>query len=75
MGTHCIGICDHYDTTGFAGYVKGYKYCTRCNLFIKVTSIKCPCCNTFLRTKSHQYNVSKKINIPIEYGMGDKKNG
>jgi len=51
----CIGICGRYDTTGFAGYCKGYKWCTRCHLFIKQESNVCVCCKTPLRMKSHQY--------------------
>jgi len=62
MGRECLGICGRYDTTGFAGYTKGYKYCTRCYLFIKVTTVMCPCCNAFLRTKSHQYKAMEITN-------------
>jgi len=53
----CLGICGRYDTVGFAGYQKGYKWCTRCSLFIKEEGIKCPCCKTALRFKSHQYQL------------------
>lgn len=58
----CLGICNRYDTTGNAGYSKGYKWCTRCHLFIKVSSIMCPCCKTQLRVKSHQWIVVKERN-------------
>ena len=49
MGKACIGICGRYDTTGFAGYARGYKWCSRCHLFIKVHTVMCPCCGGFLR--------------------------
>lgn len=60
MGKECIAICNRYETTHRKNaYSRGFKYCARCSLFIKVTSIKCPCCNTFLRTKSHQNKVEE----------------
>jgi len=81
MGSACLGICNGYETTYSSGaYSRGFKYCARCGLFIQVQTIKCPCCNGFLRAKSHQPNKSKKIikvpetiKIPSEYLVGGKK--
>jgi len=50
----CLGICNGYDTTAHAGYAKGYKWCTRCHLFIRVSGVMCPCCKTQLRVRSFQ---------------------
>jgi len=51
----CLDICGRYDTTSSKGYTKGFKWCTRCHLFIKVSSKMCPCCKTQLRVKSFQH--------------------
>lgn len=59
----CIGICGRYDTTGFAGYSKGYKWCTRCRLFIKLESKMCVCCKTQLRVKSWQSSTIEVVRI------------
>ena len=51
----------------FSGYVTFIlvQMMQKNNTFAK--SIKCPCCNGFLRTKSHQPNKSKiTIKIPVE---------
>jgi len=64
----CLGICGRYETTyNRDAYSRGFKYCASCRLFIQIQTIKCPCCNGFLRTKSHQPNKSKiTIKIPSE---------
>jgi len=31
-------------------YGKGYKYCTRCRVFYKVESARCPICGVLLRS-------------------------
>lgn len=53
----CLGICNRYETIRTGGYVKDFKWCTRCHLFIKVSSVMCPCCKTQIRVKSHQRKV------------------
>lgn len=59
----CNGMCERYDTCGFAGYTKGYKWCSRCRLFIKQESKMCECCKTQLRVRSWQHpkQVVKRI--------------
>jgi len=62
MGKECIGICERYETThNRNAYDRYFKYCAKCRLFIKILTIMCPCCNGFLRTKSHQPNKSKIV--------------
>jgi len=62
MGRGCIGVCSRYETTYHReAYSRGFKYCVECRLFIQLETIKCPCCNGFLRVKSHQPNKSKII--------------
>ena len=62
MGRECLGICGRYETTYNRGaYARGFKHCSRCYLFIKVSENVCPCCKTPLRGKSHQ---SKRL-IPV----------
>jgi len=69
MGTECIGVCNRYETTyNREAYSRGFKYCARCRTFIKIQTIMCPCCNGFLRTKSHQSKPMEKIiKVPVEY--------
>ena len=62
MGRGCMGICGRYETTyNRNAYSRGYKFCTECRLFISTQTVMCPCCNGFLRVKSHQPNKSKVI--------------
>lgn len=51
----CLGICQRYETTGDKGYKKGFKFCTRCGLFIKLSSRICVCCKTQLRVKNREH--------------------
>lgn len=64
MGRECIGICGRYETTyNRAAYSRGFKWCARCRSFIKITTVMCPCCNGFLRTKSHQTPLTEPLVI------------
>lgn len=72
MGRGCVSICSRYETTHHReAYERGFKYCAECRLFIYIQTIKCPCCNGFLRVKSHQPNKSKRI--LSEYLTGEIK--
>ncbi|QLH10838.1 hypothetical protein DSQ20_04650 [Nitrosarchaeum sp. AC2] len=52
----CKGICIRYKITKSnscnSHYELGHKRCSKCNIFIKYDKIHCPCCGTFLRTRS-----------------------
>ena len=61
MGKECIGICGRYETTGWRGYTRGFKWCSRCYLFIKISTIMCPCCGKFLRISPHTKKSENKI--------------
>ena len=55
MGASCRGICIRYQNNSVANnlkYQQGFKRCTFCGLFLKTTSVRCPCCNLILRTHS-----------------------
>ncbi|AFU60243.1 hypothetical protein Ngar_c33280 [Candidatus Nitrososphaera gargensis Ga9.2] len=52
----CRNICEKYRATknkGSSPYAQGYKRCQVCDLFIKWSGTRCPCCQRTLRTKPH----------------------
>mgnify|MGYP000633815619 CR=1 FL=1 len=60
-----------YEVSRMGRYRHGYKYCKRCQLYIKTPSIRCPICNSILRTKPRKRigddeNNIKTINPPPE---------
>lgn len=74
----CLNICERYETThNRNAYARGFKYCAKCRLFINFTMIMCPCCNGFLRTKSHQPNKSnmKMIIVKKRESRGEREDG
>lgn len=50
----CDNICEKYkanDKNEFGSrYALGQKRCSNCSIFIYFDGIKCPCCNTTLKT-------------------------
>ena len=52
MSFTCRGICHKLETNNKNGehYAKGEKFCSVCNKFMLIFSIRCACCNTTLRT-------------------------
>ncbi len=55
MGASCKGLCNRLDSKSFGNnhkYENGYKRCSFCNVFMEITSLRCPCCALKLRTKS-----------------------
>jgi uncharacterized paraquat-inducible protein A len=47
-------------------YNNGYKYCTICTAWYGTDwqGLRCPCCNTKLRTKA-RYNNRKKVPVVV----------
>jgi len=55
MSTMCKGSCAQFKSESHSPankYQMNVKWCSRCSLFMEVDSLRCPCCNSMLRTKS-----------------------
>ena len=55
MAASCRGLCYRFKSHSFGNmcrYVDGYKRCSYCDVFMKITLLRCPCCALKLRTKS-----------------------
>ena len=57
MGVYkCKHICKHFLMEHHTGvrtvYLDDNKRCNKCNKYIKITKLHCPCCNSRLRTKN-----------------------
>jgi hypothetical protein len=51
----CKGVCEQYKST-IKRYLNGKnKRCTTCSIFMLVSGVNCPCCNTKLRTRNRLY--------------------
>ena len=42
-------------------YANGNKRCSECELFLKWSGSKCPCCNKILRTRPHNTRIKAKL--------------
>lgn len=62
MGIGCKGTCSRYSTV--QRYREGNKQCTSCEMFIKWSGLRCPCCNRILRAKG-KYGRSKRGREPM----------
>jgi hypothetical protein len=51
----CLGLCWKYKNRLPAAGVRRYqderKRCTNCEVFLRWSGTRCPCCNTLLRTR------------------------
>lgn len=55
MAASCRGLCCRFKSDFFVNmhrYADGYKRCSYCSVFMKISSLRCPCCALKLRTKS-----------------------
>ncbi len=55
MAASCRWLCHRFKSDSFGNlnrYVDGYKRYSYCSVFMKITSLRCPCCTLKLRTKS-----------------------
>jgi hypothetical protein len=60
----CKNICPEYrvkKSYQSSYYEDGLKRCTQCEIFIRCTSTRCPCCGVSLRIKAHDAKVRKKL--------------
>jgi len=53
----CKGLCEYDKRFGISsGYYKnGVKYCTLCAKKIYLKELRCPCCRSILRTRTHHW--------------------
>ncbi len=54
MGRSCRGICETIKARPLPNgdrYAMGHKRCSFCGLFFSIPDVRCPCCQTVLRTK------------------------
>ena len=66
MATSCKGICEMFKGDGTSmrlKYQEGQKRCSYCEIFLKVSGLRCPCCKTILRTKArNRFSKIKRQN-------------
>lgn len=66
MAATCKGLCNRFDSKSFGNenkYENGYKRCSFCDVFMKVSGLRCPCCALKLRTKSRVNPKRRKQNV------------
>ena len=64
MSAECKGICCkgyEIQRVGRAFYSNGGKFCRTCTRFMKLDSVRCPCCKQRVTAKSRRY---KRNQIP-----------
>ena len=65
LGNFCKGICKFYkahkneQSKGY--YSEGYRRCMECEMFLKWTGTKCPCCGRILRMRPHNNQCKSKL--------------
>lgn len=61
MVRYCKGLCDREEhvviTVGKIIYRDGVKRCRLCEKYMKLDSIRCPCCNSQMKPKSRRYKT------------------
>lgn len=55
-----------YKTSGRAPYENGFIRCQACNLYVKCTEIKCPCCMTDFRRRPRHGKYRKRLLAEIK---------
>jgi len=62
MATICIGVCERYKAPTAPNslrYSTGQKRCNYCACYFITSNLRCICCKTQLRTKTH--NGKKRL--------------
>lgn len=61
MVRYCKGLCNREECAmiivGKAIYREGVKRCRLCEKYMKLDSIRCPCCNSQMKAKSRRYHA------------------
>ena len=59
MVRYCKGLCDREEcaviTVGKDIYREGVKRCRLCEKYMRLDSIRCPCCSSQMKAKSRRY--------------------
>ncbi len=70
---YCRSVCEKYKAykTGetLSYYSQGYKLCKECELYLDWIGVRCPCCNTVLRTKPHNSFSKQKFRLNQSISM------
>lgn len=48
-------VCNRYNQKVGRWYARGLKYCGICEIAVKPTYERCPCCHQMLRVKPHRH--------------------
>jgi hypothetical protein len=63
MVRYCKGLCNREEwvmiIVGKDIYREGVKRCRLCEKYMRLDSIRCPCCSSMMKTKSRRYRVKK----------------
>ena len=61
VGMTCRNMCLRAGITGHNGslYEKGFKYCTRCAIYIKTEATRCTCCGNVYKIRSRGHAPSR----------------
>lgn len=57
MTFQCKGACEFHKSEGIPTnliYQMGQKRCSLCEIFLETSNLRCPCCNSKLRTKARR---------------------
>ena len=61
MVRYCKGLCDREESAiivvGKEIYREGVKRCRLCDKYMRLDSIRCPCCNSQMKSKSRRYQA------------------
>ena len=65
MVVRCNSVCDTDKRFGKNSryYEKGIKYCSYCTKKVMTKEIRCPCCKTVLRVRTHRNKTLAKIKV------------
>jgi hypothetical protein len=70
----CRGICHRHRAQERSGgrYANGQKRCQVCQIYMKWDGLRCPCCRSRLRTKSHNSAFKKGLADAKKYQRPNK---
>lgn len=57
---------------GVGRYASGQKRCQTCEIFINFNGLRCPCCNSILRTLPRQLKYKTKYKESDKQSYGEK---
>jgi len=60
-----VGLPDEIVIARVGRYRNGYRYCKKCELYFKTSSIRCPICRNILRAKPKKRPKNRKPSHPM----------